>query len=69
MFKLTIKNGEHLYIQKMKNKIRFVIKNPKDNTQLSETDFIQKIEKSIQQSDLGMRKKLTKEQQKQLLGL
>ncbi len=50
-------------------KVRFVIEKSKDDTLLNENDFIAKIEKSIKQSESGQLKKLSKDQQKQFLGL
>jgi hypothetical protein len=50
-------------------KIRFVVEKSEDETLLSESDYIAKIEKSIMQSDLGQRKTLSKDQQKSFLGL
>jgi hypothetical protein len=50
-------------------KIRFVIEKSKDDTLLNENEFIAKIEKSIKQSESGQLKKLSKDQQKQFLGL
>jgi SOS response regulatory protein OraA/RecX len=50
-------------------KIRFVVEKSEDETLLSESDYIAKIEKSIMQSGLGQRKTLSKDQQKSFLGL
>lgn len=50
-------------------KVRFVIEKSKDDTLLNENDFIAKIENSIKQSESGQLKKLSKDQQKQFLGL
>jgi hypothetical protein len=49
-------------------KVRFEISKP-NNALLSETDFYNKINKSIQQAENGELKQLTKEKQKEILGL
>lgn len=49
-------------------KVRFEISKP-DEALLSEKDFYAKIDKSIQQAENGELKTLTKEKQKELLGL
>lgn len=50
-------------------KVRFEIGESDEPTLLSESEFIAKIDKSIKQAESGKTKKLTKEQQKQFLGL
>ncbi|MBK0368739.1 DUF2683 family protein [Flavobacterium agrisoli] len=50
-------------------KVRFEIQNSDEPTLLSESEYISKIDKSIQQAESGKTKKLTQDQQKQLLGL
>ena len=40
-----------------------------DETQMSETEFIKKIDQSIAQAESGQTHKLSKEEQKTLLGL
>lgn len=50
-------------------KVRFEIGKSDEETLLSEDEFIAKIDKSILQADSGKTKKLTKDQQKKLLGL
>ena len=49
-------------------KVRFEIGKSNEETSLSEDEFIAKIDKSILQADSGKTKKLTKDQQKKLLG-
>lgn len=50
-------------------KVRFEIAITKDETLLSEKDFYAKIDKSITQAENGNTKPLTKDKQKDLLGL
>ena len=50
-------------------KVRFEIASGKDETKLSEKDFFAKIDKSISQAENGETKHLSKEQQKEFLGL
>lgn len=50
-------------------KVRFEIGKSDDQTLLIENELIAKIDKSIQQAELGKTKVLDKEQQKQFLGL
>jgi hypothetical protein len=50
-------------------KVRFEIGKSDEETSLSENEFIAKIDKSILQADSGKTKKLTKDQQKNFLGL
>lgn len=50
-------------------KVRFEIRKSDEETSLSENEFIAKLDKSILQADSGKTKKLTKDQQKKLLGL
>jgi len=50
-------------------KVRFEVRKSDDETLLSESEFLAKIDKSIQQAETGKTKQLTKDQQKQFLGL
>jgi uncharacterized protein YlxP (DUF503 family) len=50
-------------------KVRFEIATTKDETLLSEKDFFDKIDKSITQAENGITKPLTKDKQKEFLGL
>lgn len=50
-------------------RVRFEIGKSDDQILLSEDDFIAKINTSIEQADSGNSRKLTAEQQKELLGL
>jgi len=50
-------------------KVRFEIETSKDETLLSEVDFFTKIDKSIIQAENGDTKTLTKDKQKEFLGL
>jgi hypothetical protein len=50
-------------------KIRFKIEKSDDETLLSKNEFVAKIEKSIKEAESGLTVKLTKNQQKDLLGL
>jgi hypothetical protein len=50
-------------------KIRFVVDKSLDETLFTKNDYIAKIEKSIKESELGKRKTLTKDEQKNFLGL
>ena len=50
-------------------KVRFEVGKSDDQTLLTENEFIEKIDKSIQQSDSGKTKKLAQNEQKQFLGL
>lgn len=50
-------------------KVRFEIGNPKDDTLLSEKDFFDKIDRSISQAELGKTRTLSKQEQKEFLGL
>ena len=50
-------------------KVRFEVGRSDEKTLLSESEFIAKIDKSIKQAETGKTKKLTKNQQKQFLGL
>lgn len=50
-------------------KVRFEVRKSDDETLLSESEFFAKIDKSIKQAETGKTKKLTKDQQKQFLGL
>ena len=50
-------------------KVRFEVGASDENTLSTESEFIAKIDKSIAQVASGQTKKLTKEQQKQFLGL
>lgn len=52
-----------------KMKVRFEITRYDEETSLSESELIAKIDKSILQTDSGKTKKLTKDQQKKFLGL
>jgi hypothetical protein len=50
-------------------KVRFEMGNYDDKTLLSEEEFIAKIDKSIKQVESGNIRKITKDQQKDFLGL
>ena len=50
-------------------KIRFKIEKSDDETLLSKNEFVAKIEKSIKEAESGLTVKLTKNKQKDLLGL
>jgi hypothetical protein len=50
-------------------KVRFEIGKSNEDVLLSESEFISKIDKSIEQAQSGKTKKLTKEQQRNFLGL
>ncbi len=50
-------------------KVRFEVGKSDDQTLLTENEFIEKIDKSIQQADSGKTKKLAQNEQKQFLGL
>jgi len=50
-------------------KIRFKVEKSDDETLLSKNEFVTKIEKSIKQAESGLTVTLTKNQQKDLLGL
>jgi hypothetical protein len=50
-------------------KVRFEITKDNDETLLSEEEFYSKIDKSIEQAQNGQTKVLSKEAQKELLGL
>lgn len=50
-------------------KVRFEVGRSDENTLLSESEFIAKIDKSIKQAESGRTKKLTQNEQKQFLGL
>ncbi|RDC56773.1 hypothetical protein DU508_06105 [Pedobacter chinensis] len=50
-------------------KVHFEIEENNNNTFLSEKDYYAKIDKSIAQAENGKTKKLTKEEQKEFLGL
>ncbi len=50
-------------------KVRFEIETSNDETLLSEEDFFTKIDKSIIQAENGDTKTLTKDKQKEFLGL
>lgn len=50
-------------------KVHFEIDNNNDRGLLSEKDYYNKIDKSIDQAENGKTKKLTKERQKEFLGL
>jgi hypothetical protein len=50
-------------------KIRFEIADSNDESSLSEKDFYTKIDKSISQIETGKTRKLTKNKQKEFLGL
>lgn len=52
-----------------KMKVRFEITKYDEETSLSESELIAKIDKSILQADSGKTKKLTIDQQKKFLGL
>ena len=50
-------------------KVRFEIGKSDDQTFLTKNEFIAKIDKSIKQAESGKTQKLSKDQQKQFLGL
>lgn len=50
-------------------KIRFEVLNKQDSTEFSEQEYFQRIDKSIEQASIGKVKRLTQENQKNLLGL
>lgn len=50
-------------------KVRFEVGKSDDQTLLTENEYIEKIDKSIQQADSGKTKKLAQNEQKQFLGL
>jgi len=50
-------------------KVRFEVAESEEQTLLSESEFIAKIDKSVNQVASGQTKTLTKEQQKEFLGL
>lgn len=50
-------------------KVRFEISEPKDDTLMTEEEFYAKIDRSIQQAKEGNVKTMTREKQKELLGL
>jgi hypothetical protein len=50
-------------------KVRFEIASDKDDTLMSEQAFFEKIDKSIAQAEKGNTKTLSKDKQKELLGL
>ena len=50
-------------------KVRFVVAEKNDETLLSEDEFYAKIDKSIKQAEAGKTKTLSKDIQKELLGL
>ncbi|WP_281227434.1 DUF2683 family protein [Flavobacterium aquiphilum] len=50
-------------------KVRFEIEKSDEDTLLGESEFISKIDKSIEQAESGKTRTLTKEQQKKFLGL
>ncbi|AYQ34021.1 MULTISPECIES: DUF2683 family protein [Runella] len=50
-------------------KVRFEIGNDDPTTALSESEFIAKIDKSIQQAEAGKTKHISKDEQKKFLGL
>ena len=50
-------------------KVRFVVAEKNDETLLSEDEFYAKIDKSIKQAEAGKTKTLSKDRQKELLGL
>ena len=50
-------------------KIRFEVLNKQDSTEFSEQEYFQRIDKSIEQASIGKLKRLTQENQKNLLGL
>ena len=50
-------------------KIRFEVAKNEDGTLLSEKEFYKKIDKSIIQAETGKRKILSKDKQKEFLGL
>ena len=50
-------------------KIRFEVGVPKDETLLSEKEFFEKIDHSISQAEHGKTRTLSKDKQKEFLGL
>ncbi|KHJ39674.1 hypothetical protein PBAC_01850 [Pedobacter glucosidilyticus] len=50
-------------------KVRFEVVKLEDKTLLSKDEFTAKIDKSIEQADLGKIKRIAKEEQKKFLGL
>ena len=50
-------------------KVRFEVAESEEQTLLSESEFVAKIDKSVMQVEAGQTKELTKEQQKEFLGL
>ena len=50
-------------------KVRFEIDSLKDETLLSKKEFFAKIDKSISQAEKGQTRHVSKDQQKELLGL
>jgi len=50
-------------------KVRFEIANTKDDTWLSEEDFVAKIDRSLTQAEQGNTKTLAKDKQREFLGL
>jgi hypothetical protein len=50
-------------------KVHFVMAEKNDETLLSEDEFYRKIDKSIKQAEAGKTKILSKDKQKELLGL
>lgn len=50
-------------------KVRFEVGKTNDETYLTEEEFIAKIDKSIKEAKSGKVKKLSKDQQKEFLGL
>jgi hypothetical protein len=50
-------------------KVRFELSSDKDEITLSEKDFFCKIDQSISQAENGKTRRLTKDDQKKLLGL
>ena len=50
-------------------KVRFEVEKSNDESFLTENEFIAKIDKSIKQAESGKAKKLSKDNQKEFLGL
>lgn len=50
-------------------KVRFEVASPKDETLLSEKEFFEKIDHSISQAENGKTSPLSKDKQKEFLGL
>ena len=50
-------------------KVRFEVASPKDETLLSEKEFFEKIDHSISQAENGKTRTLSKDKQKEFLGL